>query len=136
MKKRLAIGLALVACLAAGSAAMAIAKPKVKKVDTTLTLGYSETITTPSGPYGPSEPSSRSVFSGDVKAKKGCKKNRKVSIPGVGDTKSASDGGYAVSLDTAAPPGTYQATAKKKKIKKHGKKIVCKKGKSNTVEVS
>jgi hypothetical protein len=126
MKKRFAIVMALVACLGVGSVSLAVGKPGVKKVKTKVTLNY-----TKSGnpPYNQSE------FSGKVKAKKGCKKKRKVSISGIGNTKSANDGSYSISLNDAAPSGTYQAVAKKKKIKKNGKKIVCKKGKSNTVNV-
>jgi ABC-type glycerol-3-phosphate transport system substrate-binding protein len=126
MNKRFAIVLALVACLAVGSISMATAKPKVKKVKTTVTLAYANTG---------APPYNQSVFSGKVKAKKGCKKNRKVSIPNVGQTKSDSKGNYSIALSTAAAPGTDQATAKKKKITKNGTKIVCKKGKSNTVTV-
>jgi hypothetical protein len=145
MKKPLATALAIVACLTAGSGATVLAEPKVKKVETTVTLSYAKTTTTPppSGPYGPSvPPSTRSVFSGKVKAKKGCKKGRDIRVTNtdtsavVGTTTNSDDGTYSISLSSAAPSGTYQATAKKKKIKKkHGKKIVCKKGKSNTVKV-
>jgi hypothetical protein len=104
-----------------------VGKPGEKKHRTKDTLDYTKTGT---APYDQSE------FSGKVKAKKGCKKNRKVSIPGVGSTKSSSSGRYSISLNRAAAAGTYQATAKKKKIDKNGKKIVCKKGKSNSVNVS
>lgn len=135
MKQRLVIALALVACLLAGSVAGTIAKPKVKKIDTTVALSYSKTSTTPSGPYGPNEPSTKAVFSGELKAKQGCKKGRKVSIPGIGMTESSSDGSFSISLNGAAPAGTYQATATKKKIKKDHKKIKCKKGKSNEVNL-
>jgi hypothetical protein len=127
MNRRFAIVTALIACLALGSVSMAVGAPGVKKVKTKVTLDY-----TKSGnpPYDQSE------FSGKVKAKKGCKKNRKVIIPDVGSTKSSSSGSYSISLNRAAPGGTYQAKAKKKKLSKNGKKIVCKKGKSNTVNVS
>ena len=126
MKKRFAIVMALVACLGVGSVSLAVGKPGVKKVKTNITLNYTKKG---NPPYDQSE------FSGKVKAKNGCKKNRKVKIPSIGITKSSSDGSYSVSLNKAAPSGTYQAPAKKKKIKKHGKKIVCKKAKSNTVKV-
>jgi hypothetical protein len=142
MKKPLAIALATVACLTAGSGATVLAKPKVKKVQTTVTLNYAKTTTTtPSGPYTPSVTSIRSVFSGEVTAKKGCQKGRDISVTNtdtsavVGTITNSDDGSYSISLSSAAPSGTYQATAKKKKIKKHGKKIVCKKGKSNTAKV-
>ena len=127
MNRRFAIVTALIACLALGSVSMAVGAQGVKKVKTKVTLDYTKSG---SGQY------SQSVFDGKVKAKKGCKKNRKVNIPGVGSTKSSNNGSYSISLNRAAQNGTYQATAKKKKIKKNGKKIVCKKGKSNTVNVS
>ena len=126
MKRRFGVVLALVACLALGSVSMSIGAPD-KKVKTKVTLDYTERG---------NPPYDESAFSGKVKAKKGCKKNRKIKIPGVGDTKSNSSGAYSISLNKGADPGTYQATAKKKKIKKNGKKIVCKKGKSNKVTVS
>jgi hypothetical protein len=126
MNKRFAIVMALIACLALGSVSMAVGNQGVKKVKTKVTLNYTKKG---NPPYNQSE------FSGKVKAKKGCKKNRKVSISGIGKTKSANNGSYSISLSSAAPSGTYQAVAKKKKIKKNGKKIVCKKGKSNTVTV-
>jgi hypothetical protein len=127
MNRRFATVLAIVGCLAVGSVSMAVGQAQVEKVKTKVTLDYTKTG---SGQY------SQSVFDGKVKAKKGCKKNRKVKIPGIGSTKSSSSGTYSISLNRAAPNGTYQATAKKKKIRKNGTKIVCKKGKSNTVNVS
>jgi hypothetical protein len=133
MKKRLAIALALVACLVAGSVTTAIGKPKVKKVETTLTLSHT---TTGTAPYN------QSAFSGQVSAKKGCKKARDITVRNtgtgtvVGTTTSDSNGSYSVSLSTAAPAGTYQAEAAKKQRKNNnGTKIVCKKGTSNTVTV-
>ena len=118
--------MALIACLALGSVSMAVGNQGVKKVKTKVTLNYTKKG---NPPYNQSE------FSGKVKAKKKCKKHRKIKIPGVGKTRSAKNGTYSISLNSAAPSGTYQATAKKKKIRKHHKKIVCKRGKSNTVTV-
>jgi hypothetical protein len=133
MKKRFAIALALVACLAVGSVSVAIGKPGVKKVETTLTLTYTQTGT---------PPYHQSVFAGQVKAKKSCKKNREITVRNtgtgavVGTTTSTSNGSYSISLPTAAPAGTYQAEAAKKVRKKdNGTKIVCKAGTSNTVTV-
>ena len=126
MKKRFAIVIALVACLALGMVSVSIGKPG-QKVTTNVTLDYNETG---------NPPYNQATFSGKVKAKKGCKKNRKIKLPGVGNTKSNQQGRYSISLNNPASPGTYQATAKKKKIKKNGKKIVCKKGKSNKLTVS
>jgi hypothetical protein len=123
------IALVLVACLAAGSLTLASAdSSKVKKVKTKVSLAYKETGT---APYN------QSSFSGKVKGKKGCKKSRKVSIAGVGKTKSSKSGKYSISRSSSAPAGTYQAKVKKKKIKKKGKPtIVCKKAKSKKVTVS
>jgi hypothetical protein len=134
MKTRFAVALALIACLVAGSVTMAVAKPQTKKVNTTVTLTYTLTGT---APYN------QSVFSGKVKAKKGCKKKREITVRNtgtqavVGTTTSANNGSYSISLPNAAPAGTYQAEAAKKKRKKgNGTKIICKKGVSNTVTAS
>jgi hypothetical protein len=133
MKTRFAIALALVACLVAGSVTMAVAKPQTKKVETTVTLNYAQTGT---------PPYHQSVFSGKVKAKKGCKKKREITVRNtaypvvVGTTTSTSNGSFSISLPTAAPPGSYQAEAAKKKRKtNNGTKIICKKGLSNIVTV-
>jgi hypothetical protein len=127
MKKSFALAIALIACLVVGSVTVAVGNPQTKKVKTTLTLNYTQSGT---APYN------QSVFSGQVKAKKGCKKNREISIPGVGATTSDNSGKYSISTSSAVAPGTYQATAAKKKRKKgNGTKIICKKGVSNTVTV-
>jgi hypothetical protein len=133
MKTRFAIALALIACLVAGSVTMAVAKPGTKKVKTTVTLSYTQTGT---------PPYNQSAFSGQVKAKKGCKKNRAITVRNtgtqavVGTTTSSSNGSFSISLPTAAPAGNYQAEAAKKKRKKNnGTKIICKKGLSNVVTV-
>ena len=132
MKRRFAIALALVACLTLGSVSLAIGKPGVKKVDTTVTLTYAQTGT---------PPYHQSVFSGQVKAKKSCKKAREITVRNtgtgavVGTTTSTSNGSYSIST-SAAPAGTYQAEAAKKVRKQNnGTKIVCKAGTSNTVTV-
>jgi hypothetical protein len=149
-RRRFAIALALIACLAVGSVSAAVGKPGVKKVKTRVTLNYTQTGT---------PPYHQSFFSGRVKAKKGCKRNREITITNTGtsavvasttsssdglysvwlttaSTTSSSDGSYSVSPTTAAPAGTYQAeAAKKKKKTNNGTKIVCKKRASNTVPV-
>jgi hypothetical protein len=134
MKTRFAIALALIACLVAGSVTTAVGKPGVKKVKTTLTLTYAKTGT---------PPYNQSVFSGKVKAKEGCKKKREITVRNtgtsavVGTTTSAINGSFSISLPNAAPAGTYQAKAAKKKRKKgNGTKIICKKGLSNIVTAS
>ena len=70
-----------------------------------------------------------------MKAKKGCKKGRKITLngPSSGSTKSSSSGSWSISTNAAS--GTYSATAKKKVIKKKHGKIVCKKGTSPTITV-
>ena len=70
-----------------------------------------------------------------MKAKKGCKKGRKIKLngPAGGSTKSARNGSWSISKNAAS--GTYTATAKKKKIKKKHGKIVCKKGTSPPITV-
>jgi hypothetical protein len=138
VNRRLAIVLALAACLAVGSVSFVVGKPGVNRVKTRLSLIYANTGT---------PPTDQSVFSGKVKAKNGCKRGRKVTVENfgtgtvvgatgtvIGATKSANNGNYSISLPTAAPAGTYLATAKKKTRKRgNGTKIICRKGVSNAV---
>lgn len=136
MKRLSLIALALVACLAIGSVTMAVAgQSQAKKVKTKVTLSYTPSQT---GPYG-----EQASFNGKVKAKKVCRKGRKVSVKNVGTgaivgkTKTNKKGKYSISAGSGAAPGTYQAKVKKKtKKKKNGTKIVCKRAKSNKVTVS
>jgi hypothetical protein len=120
-----------------GSVSIAVGKPGVDRVKTRLSLTYANTGT---------PPSDQSVFSGKVKAKDGCKRKRKVTVENIGtgtvigdtgtviDTvTSANNGSYSISLSTAAPAGTYLATAKKKRKRSDGTKIICRKGVSNAV---
>jgi hypothetical protein len=99
------------------------------KVKTKVTLKYQQSGTPP---YNEG-----SRFYGKVKgtkapgkAKKACKKGRKVKVKDVGKTKTNKKGEYEIVLNGPAAPGTYQAKVKKKTIHKNGEKIVCKKGKS------
>ena len=125
MKKHVVLAAMLVACLAFGLTASSVAKPKVKKVETTVTLTFTKGAT-----YG------GDVFSGQAKAKKGCKKQRKITINGTALTATTnSSGNYEIQAGTVAP-GTYTATAAKKVRKKNnGTKIICKKDTSPPVVV-
>jgi hypothetical protein len=120
---------ALVATVAFGLvAATAAEKTKVK---TKVTIKYD------SGSGAPYY--ENASFSGKVKAKKGCKKNRKVKVKQVGGTtvgtdKTNNNGRYEVSAGSFNE-GSFFAKAKKKKIHKNNKTIVCKKGKSKTITI-
>jgi hypothetical protein len=132
MKKRSILITALIAVLAL-SAVTAFAAPPTK-VNTKVSLSFSGAGSDPYDPYGEAK------FTGKVKAKKGCKKGRKVVVrngngASVGGTKSAANGSFSVAVPSNFAPGSYQATAKKKKLKKGSKKITCKRGTSNTVVV-
>jgi len=130
-KKVLVIVAALVACLAIGSATVATAKPKTKKITSTITLAISAT---PPSPYAPYSPGS-AIYSGQVKAKgpSGCKKGRVVSIfNGTtqvdGSVVTGPGGFYSLTQPLAPAPGTYTAVVAKrviKKGKKQKKKFVC-----------
>ena len=124
---------ALIACLAIGSATVATAKPKTKKVKTTITLAV--TLTNPS-PYAPYTPTG-ATFSGQVSAKgpSGCRKNRAVTVSRIGTVTTQSNGNYSISVSTRPEPGTYTASVDKKVIKKKKKKFVCSKATSPPVVV-
>ena len=128
MKRVLVIATALNVCVAF-CAAFAVAN--TKKVNTKVSINFAAGNST--DPY---TPYTEDVFSGDVKAKKGCKKGRKIKLkgPATGSTKSANNGSWEISVCTA-PDGTYKAVAKKKTIKKKHGKIVCKKGTSPSITV-
>ena len=123
MRRFLVVAMALSLCV--GFAALAVAN--TKKVNTKVSINFKAGSTT--APY------TEDVFSGEVKAKKGCKKGRKITLngPSSGSTKSSSNGSWSISTNAAS--GTYSATAKKKVIKKKHGKIVCKKGTSPTITV-
>ena len=101
MKKLGTTVLAVLACVAVGAATLAIAD--TKKVKTKATVEYN-VFTQGTAPYY----EQTSAFSGKVKAKKGCKKNRKVKIvPAIGkQVKSDKKGRYTISLSDPAPNGT------------------------------
>jgi hypothetical protein len=137
MKRLIVVALALALCIAVGSTSLAAKGGGTTKVKTKVTLKYEQSGTPP---YNEA-----SRFHGKVKgkgkkashkAKKACKKKRKVKIKNVGKTKTNKKGKYEIVLNGAAAPGTYKAKVKKKTIHKNGEKIVCKKGKSNKVTVS
>ena len=123
MRRFLVVAMALSLCV--GFAALAMAN--TKKVNTKVSINFKAGSST--APY------TEDVFSGEVKAKKGCKKGRKITLngPSGGSTKSSSNGSWSISTNAAS--GTYTATAKKKVIKKKHGKIVCKKGTSPTITV-
>ena len=123
MRRFLVVAMALSLCV--GFAALAVAN--TKKVSTKVSINFKAGSAT--APY------TQDVFSGEVKAKKGCKKGRKITLngPSSGSTKSSSNGSWSISTNAAS--GTYSATAKKKVIKKKHGKIVCKKGTSPTITV-
>jgi hypothetical protein len=129
MRKLSVLVFALVACIAVGAVTMATAKTKVK---TKVSVNFSGT-TSGGGIYTPV--TFKGDFSGKVKGKKGCKKRRKVTIsPGIGSMKSNSNGQYDIPLTAKPAAGNYTVKVKKKKIRTHGKKIICKKAKA-TVKV-
>jgi len=131
MKKLSTLAVALIAILAIGSVTTAMAVQSLaKKVPSKVTLSY----TRAEGPYD------QSSFNGKVTAKKKvCRKGRKVIVKNAntgqtfGQAKTDRRGKYAISAGSGATPRiTYQATVKKKKVRK----TVCKKAKSNKVTVS
>ena len=129
MRKFLVIATALTLCVALG-ASFAVAK--TKKVDTDVSINFANGNST--DPY---QPNTQDAFSGALKAKKGCKKNREVNLKGPvsGSDKSSSSGKYRITVGNA-PAGTYKAVAAKKVIKKgNGNKVVCKKGSSDSITV-
>jgi hypothetical protein len=111
------------------TATTGVAKPQVKKVESSITLNFSQG----SLPYSPY---TQDVFSGRVKAKKGCKKNRTVEINNTalsGTTDSSGD--YVIAAGNVSP-GTYTATVLKKIRKNNnGTKIICKPATSDPVTV-
>jgi hypothetical protein len=127
MKKLLAIATALTVSVAFCAA---IAMAGNNEVDTSVSINFA------AGNGGSYAPYAEDVFSGKVKAKKGCKKNRTIVLKGPvgGSTQSAKNGSWEISLGNA-PAGSYKATAEIKVIqKKHGV-IVCNKGKSDSITV-
>lgn len=91
------------------------------KVPSTLKAKYKGAD--PSDPYGTSE------FSGKVGPKK-CAKARKVTIKGVGSTRTAADGRFAIALGAPADPGRYKV----KVAAKTKRGLTCKKA-SKTLTV-
>jgi len=128
IKRLIVVALALAVCIAVGTTALAAKGGGTTNVKTKVALKYQQ------GGNPPYNEAAR--FSGKVKAKKGCKKGRKVKIANVGKTKTDQRGKYEIPIKGAGAPGTSKAKVKKKTIRKNGEKIVCKKGKSNTITVS
>lgn len=125
MKKLTSVVIAIVACLAIGSIAVAVAKPGggTKQVATKVTLSFKDAG---NDPYG------QDKFDGKVQAKKGCAAGRKVSVDGAGKATSAADGSYSIPASSAVS-GQYQAEVKKATIKDGSKKTVCAAAKSKTI---
>ena len=136
--KRILIAVtALIACMALGFGAVAVAK--TKKITTTITLAVTKT---PASQYAPYSPGS-GTLSGQVSAKgpSGCREGRTVTIsrggPIVGSVDTDSNGSYSLTVAAAPPAGTYTASVPKvviNKKKKH-KKFVCKGATSAPVAV-
>ena len=119
MKKVVIWVTAFVACLVIGMSSMATAADTTK-VKSKVSISYQGA----SGPYG------QAAFTGKVKGGKGCKKNRKVQIKRVGKAKTSSNGKYSIGASSYAS-GKYTAKVKKKKIKKNGTTIICKRAKAS-----
>ena len=126
------IALTAIAAISMALVAVAGAKPKVKHVSSTVSLTFTNGN---SGPYT-QPPYTQDVFSGHVKAKKSCKKNRQVTIDGTAlSGKTDSSGDFVIAAGDVAP-GSYTATvAKKKRKANNGTKIVCDKATSQPVTV-
>ena len=135
-KKALIVVAALVACLAIGSAEVATAKLKKKKITTTISLAVT---LTPASQYAPYTQAS-TTFSGQLFAKgpSGCRKGRDVTVSSIGTTTTDPNGRYSITIPYLAPPGTYTASVDKRVIKKKkkGKKFICTKAVSPPVTVS
>ena len=91
MSRLRVVVLALVACFAVGSVAVAVAKPgddkkpKIKKIKTKVNANYqagqAPSTYNPYQPYNPYDPDgTNATFTGKVKAKKDCDRRRKVTI--------------------------------------------------------
>lgn len=125
MKRKLVIVTALALCFAVSASTVSVAK--TKKVKSTITLSVALGDATYAVP---------DTFFGNVFAKKGCKRKRKVVINGTAlSTKTNNAGQYSITVPNISS-GTYTATVKKKKRKKpNGVTIVCKRATSNPVVV-
>jgi hypothetical protein len=142
MTKLRVLVMALVACFAVGSVAVAVAKPddnkkpKIKKIKTKVKVNYqagqAPSTYNPYAPYDPYDPDGTNAsFTGKVKAKKDCDRRRKVSISGLGQTSTSKDGQYSFTLPTnAASPGNYKVRVKGKRYSRGSgdrkKKFKCK----------
>jgi hypothetical protein len=126
----------LVAVLAVGAIGTGVAGAKKTKVKSKATISFQ------SSAYGDSF-SGKVKCKGKKKAKKKCKKGRKVIVvhkvgnqkEKIGKVKSKKKGVWSFDVGGLAEPGNYFAKVKKKVKKKHGNKIVCRKGKSPTITV-
>lgn len=140
MSKLRVMVMALVACFAVGSVAVAVAKPddkpKVKKIKTKVNVNYQAGQTPgtfdPYQPYNPYDPNGRNAaFTGKVKAKKDCDRRRKVTISSLGQTSTSKDGQFTFTFPgTTAAPGKYNVRVKGKRYTRgsgeNKKKFKCK----------
>lgn len=123
-------------------------KKKKVKFDSSVSINYQDARkpdpNNPYDPYDPYGPGSEARFTGKVKSeRRKCKKNRKVVVKrelAGKDAKVGSDitnrkGRYVIGQGNGATPGSYYAKAKKRKIEKKHKIIVCKKARSETITV-
>jgi hypothetical protein len=134
---------ALVACFAVGSVAVAVAQPdashkktKIKKIKTKVKVSYqagqAPSTYNPYQPYDPYDPDgTNATFSGKVKAKKDCDRRRKVTISRLGQTSTSRDGQFSFTFPgNSATPGNYKVRVAGKRYSKgqgrHKKKFKCK----------
>ena len=127
MKRLIVVALTLALSVGIGSAAVAAKGGGTTNVASKVKINY-QTSGTPPYDEGSSFFGKVKSKSGPNKARKACRKHRKVKVtPDVGKVKTDKSGKYQIFLDHAAAPGTYTAKAKQKKIKKGHSKITCKK---------
>jgi hypothetical protein len=125
-KRGLPVVLALIACLAVGSATIAMGKTKKKRISTTISMTVT---TTNAGPY--TEASARAYGNVSARGPKGCTKGRRVVIFRngllVATVLTGKGGAYSVTF-TGSSSGNWQAgvTDRKIKKKKKHKKYICK----------
>lgn len=134
MKKLFVCG-AVVAIAALGFGAIGSAAKPATKVKTKLTIKF----TPGTDPYIPDD---RGAFSGRVRAKKGCARGRKIVVRSVRDGRTVARGRsnrrgrYRAPARSEITRGRYQAFAKQKTLRRGGKRIVCRAGKSRKIRVA
>jgi hypothetical protein len=124
MKKPFVL-IAAIAAVVCFGAAVAVARE-------TIRVGTSVTLNSNAG--------DNNTYSGTVKARKGCQKERRVILTygkqKLGSDRSNDRGKYKIYFAEHDTSGNYRTVASEKKITKNdGDKIVCKTGRSNQVSV-